>query len=419
MLQRCREQQEVVVRIKNALADRGYSCWLDVEQMSGSTVDAMADAIDHSYAVVYGISLEYKESANCRLEAMYAHQAKVQMIPLLLQENYTAKGWLGMLLGTQLWYGFFGATIATESTFTKQIDQLCRPLGSPDRGQRAMWDVAKTKLMVPGSRQSGAGVGAELDAPKQTAGVPAGGRHTSTAATSAAHTHAHTRTRTSTPTPTHALEGPLAATNAAQEVSLSTPAQRAHHLHPLAASTPTMPPSPAAAPGDDAYGRHTDRSFAAAASADPALFAPAASFAPPSPIRPHSQTSLSLTHHPPPPPLHAEFGLLLAHARERIVVLEAAEARTRTVHEERLSRSYIQESAAGKAAGQLECVVARLQSENQAAEREVRRMESELRAVHQATLAAHRAAADTARHFGYAGVLLVAAVVVGLVALRR
>jgi hypothetical protein len=155
MISYCWEQQEVVVRIKNALADRGYRCWLDVEQMSGSTVDAMADAIDHSYAVVYGISLEYKESANCRLEAMYAHQAKVQMIPLLLQENYTAKGWLGMLLGTQLWYGFFGATLATESSFTKQIDQLCRPLGSPDRGQRALWDVAKTNLMIAGGASKG------------------------------------------------------------------------------------------------------------------------------------------------------------------------------------------------------------------------------------------------------------------------
>jgi hypothetical protein len=119
------EQQEVVFRIKAALANRGYTCWLDVEQMSGSTVDAMADAIDHSYAVVYGISLDYKESANCRLEALYAHQAKVQMIPLLLQENYTAKGWLGMLLGTQLWYGFFGSTLASDAAFDKRIQELC------------------------------------------------------------------------------------------------------------------------------------------------------------------------------------------------------------------------------------------------------------------------------------------------------
>ena len=36
--------------------------------MQGSTVDAMADAIDAAVSVIYGVSLDYKESANCRME---------------------------------------------------------------------------------------------------------------------------------------------------------------------------------------------------------------------------------------------------------------------------------------------------------------------------------------------------------------
>ena len=71
--------------------------------MSGSTVDAMADAIDHSHTVLYAVSLEYKESANCKLECMYAHSAGVEMIPMMLQDNFKANGWLGMMLGTRLW----------------------------------------------------------------------------------------------------------------------------------------------------------------------------------------------------------------------------------------------------------------------------------------------------------------------------
>jgi hypothetical protein len=43
--------------------------------MQGSTVDAMADAVDNAYCVCYGVSREYKESQNCRLELNYAHQA--------------------------------------------------------------------------------------------------------------------------------------------------------------------------------------------------------------------------------------------------------------------------------------------------------------------------------------------------------
>ena len=114
--------------------------------MQGSTVDSMADAIDGAYIILYGISQAYKDSQNCRvslhitsvlvdrfdssdhtllqLEAMYCHQTGVNMVPLMLEDNYRANGWLGeaipalphqlaaaearcptgMLLGTRLWY---------------------------------------------------------------------------------------------------------------------------------------------------------------------------------------------------------------------------------------------------------------------------------------------------------------------------
>ena len=35
----------------------------------GSTLDAMSDAVEESDVMLYGVSLAYKESANCRLEA--------------------------------------------------------------------------------------------------------------------------------------------------------------------------------------------------------------------------------------------------------------------------------------------------------------------------------------------------------------
>ena len=47
----------------------------------------------------FQVSLPYKESANCRLEANYGHQQEVDMIPLLMVEEYKPKGWLGMILG--------------------------------------------------------------------------------------------------------------------------------------------------------------------------------------------------------------------------------------------------------------------------------------------------------------------------------
>jgi hypothetical protein len=93
---------------------------------AGSTVDAMSDAIEGADVMLYGVSLKYKESANvrishsciscllrscsagqalrltvrvcpahwlhqCRLEANYAHQQELDMIPLKMQKGYSPK----------------------------------------------------------------------------------------------------------------------------------------------------------------------------------------------------------------------------------------------------------------------------------------------------------------------------------------
>ena len=63
-------------------------------------MDAMSDAIEGAAVMLYGVSLPYKESANCRLEANYAMQQELDMIPCMMQDGFRAKGWLGLILGT-------------------------------------------------------------------------------------------------------------------------------------------------------------------------------------------------------------------------------------------------------------------------------------------------------------------------------
>jgi hypothetical protein len=96
--------QALMSRINAALKARGYDTWIDIEKMQGSTVEAMAEAVEEAAVVCYGISQAYKESANCRMEAQYAFQQKKDLVPLMLQEGYHSNGWLGILLGTRLWY---------------------------------------------------------------------------------------------------------------------------------------------------------------------------------------------------------------------------------------------------------------------------------------------------------------------------
>jgi hypothetical protein len=38
-----------------------------------------------------------------------------------------------MLLGTRLWYGFFGETLQSDTKFQKKMDELCREIGPPQQ----------------------------------------------------------------------------------------------------------------------------------------------------------------------------------------------------------------------------------------------------------------------------------------------
>ena len=108
------DHQDVILRVVTSLQDRGYLVWVDTEQMKGATVDTMALAVEGSEVVLIGVSRAYKESSNCRMEAQYALQKKKALVPLMMTEGYEADGWLGLLLGTSMWYGFYGDVLSSE-----------------------------------------------------------------------------------------------------------------------------------------------------------------------------------------------------------------------------------------------------------------------------------------------------------------
>lgn len=126
------EHQGTVKRINMSLQKRGYPTWIDVEKMYGSTVEAMASAVEGAAVVIYGVSRAYKESCNCRLEAQYAFQRDKPMVPLMLEEGYRADGWLGMLLGVRLYYAFLGPVLESEAAFEAKIQELTRELDATD-----------------------------------------------------------------------------------------------------------------------------------------------------------------------------------------------------------------------------------------------------------------------------------------------
>jgi hypothetical protein len=107
--------------------------------MKGATVDTMALAVEGSALMLIGVSRQYKESSNCRMEAQYGLQKKKPLIPLMLTEGYEADGWLGLVLGTSMWYALYGGVLETESAFDDRMTALCREIGSRGRGDGIAW----------------------------------------------------------------------------------------------------------------------------------------------------------------------------------------------------------------------------------------------------------------------------------------
>ena len=52
--------QPTVLRIATSMRDRGFNVWMDTEMMSGSTLDAMAAAVEDAHCVLICITERYK-----------------------------------------------------------------------------------------------------------------------------------------------------------------------------------------------------------------------------------------------------------------------------------------------------------------------------------------------------------------------
>jgi len=68
--------QQRALALRDELMGRGFTVWMDVDRMMGSTLEAMAAAVEQSDAVIMCVTHRYKESQACRTEAEYAYQVR-------------------------------------------------------------------------------------------------------------------------------------------------------------------------------------------------------------------------------------------------------------------------------------------------------------------------------------------------------
>lgn len=130
--------QPIAIAISTFLQEKSINVWIDIEKMEGSTLEAMANAVESSDVILVLISRKYKESPNCRLEGEYAFQKRKDIIFIMAEAGYNADGWLGAILGTHLWFDF-----TTDYKLKPSCDDLYKTLQ-----RKLSLDVPATKSLV-------------------------------------------------------------------------------------------------------------------------------------------------------------------------------------------------------------------------------------------------------------------------------
>eukprot|EP00057_Strongylocentrotus_purpuratus_P020432 XP_011674906.1 PREDICTED: uncharacterized protein LOC105443453 [Strongylocentrotus purpuratus] len=127
--------QEQMLRVKSYLEESGYNVWMDVDKMKGDILDSMAKAVQRASVVLVCMSRKFKESQHCRTEATYAYTLKKDIIPLMLQDQFTPEDWLGALMGMKKYYPMF-----SDDRMKQCLPDLVSELS--DRGKREKVDLA-------------------------------------------------------------------------------------------------------------------------------------------------------------------------------------------------------------------------------------------------------------------------------------
>jgi len=78
----------------------------------------MAEGVENAACILCFIDQAYQDSANCQSELKFAKQCGVPLVPIMMESNWRATGWLGIVLAGALWCPL------QEQSFDADIDKL-------------------------------------------------------------------------------------------------------------------------------------------------------------------------------------------------------------------------------------------------------------------------------------------------------
>ena len=125
MISYCWKQQPRALQIFEKLKENGKKVWMDIERMEGDSLEKMAEAVEKSAYIICCFSEDYSNSQACRSEATYAYKQKKKLVFAKMQPDFEPKGWLGLILGAEIYYQLFD-----EEEFKKQFPKMMSYMNS-------------------------------------------------------------------------------------------------------------------------------------------------------------------------------------------------------------------------------------------------------------------------------------------------
>ncbi|XP_015753413.1 PREDICTED: uncharacterized protein LOC107333164 isoform X2 [Acropora digitifera] len=129
--------QKEMREVKTELESKGLRVWMDEDKMNGDTLETMARAVEKSSVILMAMSRQYQRSPSCRSEAAYAYKLGKKIIPLMMEENYTPDGWLGLILARKPYMHF-------EKDPQEGIQQLLKEITNLTAAVSAQSEVLST-----------------------------------------------------------------------------------------------------------------------------------------------------------------------------------------------------------------------------------------------------------------------------------
>ena len=74
--------RDLCLKIKADIEAAGHKVWIDVNDIHGSSLNSMAEAVENSYCVLICVTEKYRQSINCQAEAQYAFRINKPIVPL-------------------------------------------------------------------------------------------------------------------------------------------------------------------------------------------------------------------------------------------------------------------------------------------------------------------------------------------------